>query len=170
MTLKLRPVGANDLAEVMRIQAECYPVSMQEPEDVVRSRIATAGHTSLLAHTDDGAACAYVFAYPGTLGKVTTLNDPFALPAAPDTLYIHDLAVPPSAAGRGLARQLVARLLTLAYEHRLAHAALVSVQGSQGFWERLGFSAAPAHGTGARVALASYPGGACYMARRLGSS
>jgi ribosomal protein S18 acetylase RimI-like enzyme len=167
MSLKLRPIGAHDLAGVMRIQAECYPPSMQEPEDVVLSRIDAAGHTSLVAHAENGAACAYVFAYPGRLGSVTELNRRFTLPFDADALYIHDLAVPETAAGQGLARKLVARLFTLASERRLAHAALVSVQNSQAFWERLGFAVTPARDANSLAALASYPGGACYMTRRL---
>jgi GNAT superfamily N-acetyltransferase len=114
MTLTLRPISAGDIADVMRIQAQCYPVSMQEPEDVVLSRIEAAGHTSLVAHAGNAGVCAYVFAYPGKLGGVTKLNRAFALPVNPDTLYIHDLAVPPGAAGKGLARKLVAGLVDLA--------------------------------------------------------
>jgi ribosomal protein S18 acetylase RimI-like enzyme len=168
MTLTLRAIRENDLGEVMRIQAQCYPASMQEAQDVVLSRIEAAGHTSLVAYyAGNEAVCAYVFAYSGILGAVTKLNRPFVLPAGPDTLYIHDLAVPPSAAGNGLARKLVAGLVHLARERRLAHAALVSVQDSQVFWERLGFAVTPPHSPASREALATYPGGACYMARRL---
>jgi ribosomal protein S18 acetylase RimI-like enzyme len=163
MTLTLRPISAGDIADVMRIQAQCYPVSMQEPEDVVLSRIEAAGHTSLVAHAGNAGVCAYVFAYPGKLGGVTKLNRAFALPVNPDTLYIHDLAVPPGAAGKGLARKLVAGLVDLAGARRLVHAALVSVQDSQAFWERLGFAVTQPDSPGSREALATYPGGACYM-------
>jgi hypothetical protein len=45
----------------------------------------------------------------------------------------------------------------------LRHSALVSVQDSRRFWESLGYAAADGDG----VALATYPAGALYMARRL---
>jgi GNAT superfamily N-acetyltransferase len=167
MILKLRQMCEGDLAEVMRIQAECYPTSMQEPEAVVLSRIAAAGGTSLVAHVE-GVACAYVVAYPSVQGGVTRLNHPFELPTEPDTLYIHDLAVPPGAAGRGLARKLVAGLVDRALARGLAHAALVSVQDSHAFWERLGFAVTHKHSQDALAALATYPGCALYMTRRLG--
>jgi GNAT superfamily N-acetyltransferase len=168
MIFKLRPICEDDLAEVMRIQAECYPTGMQEPEAVVLSRIVAAGDTSLVAHAGGHAVCAYVFAYPTMQGSLTRLNHPFKPAASPDTLYIHDRAVPPSAAGRGLARNLVAGLVDRALERGLGHAALVSVQDSHAFWERLGFVVEHGHGDGALDALATYPEGARYMTRRHG--
>ena len=45
----------------------------------------------------------------------------------------------------------------------LRHAALVSVQDSLGFWESLGY--APAAGD--EAALATYPGAAHYLTKRL---
>jgi ribosomal protein S18 acetylase RimI-like enzyme len=167
MIFKIRPIGEEDLADVMRIQAECYPSEMQEPEAVVLSRIVAAGGTSLVAHAGDKAVSAYVFAYPTMQGAVTRLNHPFTLPAGPDTLYIHDLAVPASAAGRGLARRLVAGLVDRARERGLVHAALVSVQDSHAFWERLGFAVETEHSPDGLAALATYPEGARYMTRRL---
>jgi ribosomal protein S18 acetylase RimI-like enzyme len=99
------------------------------------------------------------------LGKVTPLDAPFALPEAPDTLYVHDLAVAPRALGRGLARRLLAQLLDGARARGLRHSALVSVQGSQGFWAGLGYGVDAARPRCA--ALASYPGEARYMCRPL---
>ena len=149
--ITLRPIREDDLDAVLRVQAACYPPVMQEAADVVRARIR-----------------AYVFAYRSGKGAVTPLDAPFEVQEAGDTLYIHDLSVAPDAAGQGLARQLVERLLALAGAQGLGHCALVSVQDSQRFWERLGFREAACGDAAARQALASYPPVALYMCRGVG--
>jgi GNAT superfamily N-acetyltransferase len=160
--MRIVPMAPGDLADVLDVQAACYPPAMQEPAHVVLARLAASPGTVLVARDDDGV-CGYLFAYPSCLGKVTPLGGAFAVPAEPDTLYLHDLAVAPRAAGQGLARALVARLHANAAVRGLRHAALVSVQDSLGFWESLGY--APAAGD--EAALATYPGAAHYLTKRL---
>ena len=160
--MRIGPMARGDLADVLDVQAACYPPAMQEPAHVVLARLAASPGTVLVAR-DDAGVCAYLFAYPARLGKVTPLGGAFAVPAEPDTLYLHDLAVAPRAAGQGVARTLVARLHDDAAARGLRHAALVSVQDSLAFWQSLGY--APAAGDGA--ALATYPCPAQYMTKRL---
>ncbi|NIA54353.1 GNAT family N-acetyltransferase [Massilia sp. TW-1] len=155
-------MARDDLAGVLAVQAACYPPAMQEPAHVVLARLAASPRTVLVAR-DDAGVCAYLFAYPSRLGRVTPLGAPFAVAAEPDTLYLHDVAVAPRAAGQGVARRLVARLHDDAAVRGLRHAALVSVQDSLEFWESLGY--APAAGD--HAALATYPGAAHYMTKRL---
>ena len=158
----IRAIHEDDLDAVLRVQAACYPPAMQEPRAVVLSRLRAAGGTTLVA-VHGGSVCAYVFAYRSTTGAVTPLDAEFEVKENSDTLYIHDLSVAPAAAGLGIARQLVERLRLLAAGAGLTQCALVSVQDSQAFWERLGFHATACEGEGARLALASYPPGAIYM-------
>src|SRR3990167_8330312 len=87
--------------------------------------------------------------------------------ARPDTLYLHDMAVLPALAGRGLARALLEPLWHQAIARGLRRSALVSVQGSQGFWERHGYAAQPLHDAAQRQRLAAYGEGAVYMVRGL---
>jgi ribosomal protein S18 acetylase RimI-like enzyme len=166
MTVNLRPIREDDLAGIMLVQAACYPPSMQEPEDVILSRIRVAGDTSLAAVGDEGM-CGYLFAYPCMLGAASELGSRFVVAEDADTMYLHDLSVSPAAAGNGLARTLVGRLIELARERLLVHCALVSVQDTQQFWERLGFQAKPAPGPELRAVLGTYPGHARYMTRRV---
>ncbi|SDD38230.1 Predicted N-acetyltransferase YhbS [Massilia sp. PDC64] len=149
-----------DLDAVLAVQAACYPPAMQEAADVVRARLRASPDKVLVARDADGV-CAYLFAYPSRLGKVTPLGGAFAVPAAPDTLYLHDLAVAPRAAGQGVARRLVDAMLARA--GGLRHSALVSVQDTRRFWESLGYLPA----AGDEAALATYPAGALYMAKCL---
>lgn len=156
----------DDLDAVLAVQAQCYPAPMQEAAAVVQARLRAARPTTLVACDGaHGAVCAYVFAYPSRLGRVTALDAPFAPQPQPDTLYIHDLAVAPRAHGAGLGRRLVRRLFALARDAGLAHAALVSVQDTRRFWEGMGYEVDAQRPPCA--ALASYPGGALYMRRLL---
>jgi len=158
--MRLVPMAEADLDAVLAVQAACYPPAMQEAADVVRARLRASPDTVLVARDADGV-CAYLFAYPSRLGKVTALGGAFPVPQAPDTLYLHDLAVAPRAAGQGVARRLVDAMLARAGGMR--HSALVSVQESRRFWESLGYMAA----AGDAAALATYPGDALYMTKRL---
>lgn len=160
--MRIGAMVPGDLAGVLDVQAACYPPAMQEPAHVVLARLAASPRTVLVARDDDGV-CGYLFAYPSRLGKVTPLGGAFAVPAEPDALYLHDLAVAPRAAGQGVARRLVAWLHDDAASRGLRHAALVSVQDSLAFWDSLGY--VPAAGDDG--ALATYPGAAYYMTKRL---
>lgn len=160
MSATLRPILPTDLDAVLRIQAACYPVPMQEPAAVVAARIAAARDTCLVG-IDEGMVRGYLLAYPSRLGLVTDLNTPFSVAHQPDTLYLHDLAIAPCALGRGLARALVDDALQLARRLGLPHAALVSVQDSARFWHALGWreTSTPCAG------MHTYPPGALYMVR-----
>ncbi|MFK3737483.1 GNAT family N-acetyltransferase [Massilia sp. TN1-12] len=161
-SLQLRAMRDDDLDAVLAVQAACYPPAMQEAAAVVLARRRTAPATALVAG-DGAGVCAYLFAYPSLRGKATPLGGAFVLPDVPDTLYLHDLAVAPRALGQGLARRLVEHMHGAGAALGLAHAALVSVQDSRGFWEGFGYAAAHADA----AALASYPAGALYMTRPL---
>ncbi|WP_137173957.1 GNAT family N-acetyltransferase [Massilia sp. HP4] len=160
MQITVRPLQPADLEAVLRVQAACYPPSMQEAAGVLLARLAAAPATCLAACDADGV-CGYLFAYPSRLGRVTDLGAPFAVAPNADTLYLHDLAVDPRALGRGLARTLVADMLERGRGLGLAHAALVSVQDSTRFWSGFGFAARATNDPG----LLTYPPGAVYMAR-----
>jgi GNAT superfamily N-acetyltransferase len=159
-----------DLDAVLAVQAACYPPSMQEPAGVVLARLRAAPATTLVL-LDAGGICAYVFAYPSLLGRITPLHAAFAPAPDTDTLYVHDLAVHPRAHGMGLGRRLARSLFDTGRGQGLRHCALVAVLDARPFWESLGFAIANGlcrAGQGGE-ALASYPGEALYMSRLLGA-
>lgn len=153
-----------DLEGVLAVQAACYPVSMQEPAAVVLARLRAAPATTLVAGDRQGV-CAYVFAYPSKLGRITPLNAGYTPAPDADTLYLHDLAVHPRTHGQGLGRRLAQVLFAAAPGLGLKHGALVAVLDARPFWEKLGFSeTAPGQGAGA---MAGYRGEAVYMCRQI---
>ncbi|WP_221227670.1 GNAT family N-acetyltransferase [Rhodocyclus tenuis] len=166
LPISLRVMTAVDIDGVVAVQRLCYPPAMNEPAAIIRSRLATAPAFAWVAASDAGI-CAYLVGYPSLLGKVTALGGGFVVPAAPDCLYLHDLAVAPRALGRGVAGALLRLARDAASAAGFSRAALVSVQDSLAFWQKQGFSAGPALTPQQRVNLASYPPPAFYLSCRI---
>ncbi|AYM94855.1 GNAT family N-acetyltransferase [Acidovorax sp. 1608163] len=166
--LEVRPLQTHDLPALMAVQRAAYGEGFMESAEVFTRRLASPVNCSL-ALLADGQLCAYLAAYHSVQGKVTPLHGDFEPPAgtAPDTLYLHDMAVLPGMAGRGLAQALLKPLWERAQQHGLRHTALVSVQGSQGYWARHGYAEHALQDAVQRQRLATYGEGATYMVRRL---
>ena len=161
-----RALTVDDLPGLLAVQHACYGEGFVEGAEVFARRIASPAQCSLVLE-EGGRVCAYLAAYDSVLGKVTPLHGDFEPVQQPDTLYLHDMAVLPQLAGRGLARALLDPLWRQAQARGLRQSALVSVQGSQGFWERQGYAAQPLHDAAQRQRLAAYGAGAVYMVRGL---
>ena len=167
----MRALALHHLPGLLAVQRACYGDALVESAEVFARRLASPANCSLVVEVD-GQVGAYLAAYHSVQGKVTPLQGDFESAAAPgtaDTLYLHDLAVLPQLAGRGLAQALLAPLHRQALEHGLRHAALVSVQGSQPFWVRQGYMVQTLVQALQRAQLASYGTGAVYMVQQLGS-
>ena len=163
----IRPMRRGDLPAVLAIQAEAYVTETLETEATIRSRFETCPDTAWVAEAEHGV-CAYLVGYRSLVGKVTPLDGDFAPQARGDSLYLHDLAVSTRANGRGLGPALVAAALDHARGQGLRYSALVSVQGSKGFWERLGYAAEHRLAQQQAANLATYAGPAFYMVMQLG--
>lgn len=106
----------------------------------------------------------YGLAHPWRLNAAPKL-DAFleSLPAAPDCLYLHDVAVLPEGRGRGAALAYVVYLEGLARKLGLGHLALVSVYGTVPLWEKAGFKTVLA----GAPPLPSYGPAAAYMIKKI---
>lgn len=156
----------DDLACVVAIQAGCYHPHYLEDEATLRARLDGFADTAWVAEGTAGVD-AYLVAYRSVVGKITPLGAHFQSAAQADCLYLHDLAVSSAAAGAGLGPALVSHALAAARQERLANAALVSVQGSEAFWERLGFQVMAPLAPHEQRHLATYPGAGVYMVQSL---
>ncbi|GKS86326.1 GNAT family N-acetyltransferase [Acidovorax sp. SUPP1855] len=163
---RARPLAAADLPGLLQVQRACYGEGFEESHAVFLRRLASPAQCSL-ALERDGHLGAYLAAYRSLRGKVTPLHGDFEAAEAPDTLYLHDMAVAPALAGQGLAQVLLAEAWAAARSEGLRHSALVSVQGSQGYWARHGYAPAPLQDAAQRARLATYGEGAVYMVRDL---
>lgn len=166
MTGAPRALTPADLPALLAVQRACYGDAYVESAEVFARRLASPANCSLVPE-HEGRVAAYLAAYHSLLGKVTPLHGDFDAVPAPDTLYLHDMAVLPACAGRGLARALLTRLLPRARAAGLRHTALVSVQGSQAYWARQGYAAHLVQDAAQQRHLDSYGAGAVYMAQAL---
>ncbi|WP_218156582.1 GNAT family N-acetyltransferase [Polaromonas sp. OV174] len=165
----VRLMRPGDLASVAAIQADSYHPHYLEDDATLRARLNEFPDTAWVAQGPAGV-CAYLVAYRSVLGKITPLGGHFHSPALPNCLYLHDLAVSTAAAGQGLGPALVSHALAVARQEGLAYCALVSVQGSQAFWQRLGFRATTLDDPRERQHLATYLGAAVYMTQALAAN
>lgn len=163
---RVRPLAVTDLPGLLAVQLACYGAGFVESGEVFAARLASPANCSLVLERA-GVVCAYLAAYRSVMGKVTPLHGGFEAVPQPDTLYLHDMAVLPGCAGQGLARALLQPMWEGARGQGLGHTALVSVQGSQTYWERQGYAVQPLADAAQRERLASYGDGAVYMVRAL---
>ncbi|GAB3765726.1 GNAT family N-acetyltransferase [Ramlibacter monticola] len=130
-----------DLPALMEIAAAAHP-DFPEDEAVFaeRLRLFPAGCRTLVGAR--GRLYGYVLSHPWQEALPVPLDSLLAtLPARPETLYLHDLALLPGARGSGAAGEVVRELLGLARGLGLHSVSLVAVSGSAGFWGRQGFEA-----------------------------
>lgn len=169
MSALLRPAKPADVQAVMALQALAYGPALLEPATVMARRLASAAGRCWLAEDADGP-CAYLLTHRTRLGHVTPLGGDFDSVADADSLHLHDLAVAPRAAGRGLGGRLVTQALQCAAREGLAWSSLVAVQGSQAFWQARGYAAGLTVLTAHEAAhLAGY-GAAVYMTRAVAAA
>ena len=162
----IRTLEPRDLPGLLAVQRACYGEGFVESAKVFARRLASPANCSLAAE-QGGRIVGYLAAYRSVLGKVTPLHGGFDTVDAPDTLYLHDMAVLPAYAGQGIARALLAPLLHGARGEGLRHSALVAVQGAQGYWARHGYAPWALHDMAQRQRLAGYGADAVYMAMKL---
>lgn len=165
-SLRVRPLTAADLPELLQVQCACYGEDFAESGEVFARRLASAAQCSL-ALEQAGRMRAYLAAYRSRMSKITPLHGDFEAVEAADTLYLHDMAVHPDAAGLGMAQALLSSLWDRARAEGLRHTALVSVQGSRGYWERHGYAVHALADPQQQQRLDSYGEGALYMSRPL---
>lgn len=161
---QVRPMRADDLDAVLRIQALCYTAFDPESADAMDAKRRHAAASCWVAERE-GRVAGYLLALPWRALDAPALDSVIdGLPDAADCLYLHDLAIDPAARGGGVGAALVERFLSHLRAGPWPRAALIAVQGSTGFWARHGFGAVTPTPALAHK-LADYGPGATYMLR-----
>lgn len=159
-----RPMTKADLPAIEAIALQVHP-AYPESDAVFLERLALypqGCHVLVRGRSIDG----YLLSHPWHRDSPPGLDSLLgALPADPDCLYIHDLALLPGARGHGDAAIIVERLAAVAKRDRLPALALIAVSGTSAFWSRQGFVAQDAPKLAAK--LASYDPDARLMLRRV---
>ena len=164
-SITIRPLLPEDLAEVTRIQEECYRDDLIEAADSFAAKISAKPSFCFIAE-HEGEAQGYVIALPWISGKTLELDSSdYAVPANADCVYIHDVAVCPPARSFGAAGLLLDAVLNAAERAGFKKTCLVAVQGAASYWERHGFEVSTLEAS-SHQKLAKYGDGARYMVRK----
>lgn len=151
-----------DLGRVLEIQANSYPPEILESEEAFAKRISLFPNGCKVVE-EKGEITAYLICHPWKSGTIPSLScSDLELPPTSDVLHIHDVAVSPSARGRGIASLLAEEASRLASAHVYQTITLVAVQEAHKFWQRHGYVDAELVDVSA---LAHYASGARYMKR-----
>lgn len=156
----------SDIGNVLRIQAEAYTDVMQESETVFRSRFLSAPGTAWVVERER-SLCAYLVAYKSAPGIVSPWGSEFSHSENASALYIHDLALGVAARGLRMGQWLVEQMMVQARLLEMEAIALVSVQNSKTFWQKMGFDTCVTLNPDQQQNLDTYAGDAFYMLRKL---
>ena len=134
-----RAMRDDDLPTVNRIADRVHP-NFPESDAIPVERLALYP-AGCLALEINGDVMGYAVSHPWRAGSPPSLDSLLGrLLDAPDTYYVHDLALLPEARGTGAAAQAVALLIAQAGHEGLPGITLIAVNNSAGFWQRHGFS------------------------------
>ncbi|KKB08334.1 hypothetical protein VE26_14745 [Devosia chinhatensis] len=159
-----RAMTGYDLGAVFAIANQVHP-GFFEAEEVLAEKFDLYRNGCYLLEVGERPA-GYVLSHPYSLGDLPPLNQKLgALPANPDTYYIHDLALLRLTRGVGAAGRIVAALTKHAGAMGFASMSLVAVNQSQPFWAGQGF--VEAHRDALAGKLAAYEPEARYMVKQL---
>jgi len=138
----LREINDRDWPSVDRLQRMAYSAELLEGIDALQSIGQRSPKTCLLA--EDSEPLGYLIAHPWMAEDLPPLNVVLPeIPTGAQTWFLHDLALSPAARGRGIARELVETGFAAGRALGLRDAALLSVQGSEFFWQKFGFRTRP---------------------------
>ncbi len=159
-----RPMTTGDLAAV-QILADTIHVDHPEEPHVFAERLRLYPQGCRVLDVD-ARLIGYALTHPWRYGEPPALNSSLGqLPSDATTYYVHDVALLPEARGKGYAIAIGDWLIRHAGQGGFPNLSLVAVNGSQPFWERLGFEGAVIPGLEAK--LLSYGPDAVLMVRDL---
>ena len=168
MAVDIRMMTAADLPAVMDIQAACHTMATVESKQSLQAKLSASPSTCLIAQLDRSVV-GYLISLPWEFASPPVLNAPTCqLPASPNCLHLHDLAVTPRARQFGAGRTLVQAALAQVKTQQLKRASLISIRDSAPFWRRHGFRTV-LQSEPLKAVLSTYGDGVVYMERALDS-
>ena len=136
---RIRTITTDDICSIHAIQSRCYPTSLQESVQTLRSKCDVSPLSCWLVE-NNSCIQAYLITHPWLKETLPAFNQSLqALPTQADVLFLHDLAIDPSARNQGIARTLLRHAFLWAISQNLRKATLIAVQGTQRFWQHHGF-------------------------------
>lgn len=131
----------SDWLHVDRIQKLAYAQYLLEDLNVLKEKANVPGHFCFLV-VEPGSedVIGYVLAHPYPEEKIPSLNTSQLVTSATDVrnVFLHDMALDPSCAGKGLGKRVISQLLEKVREQGYKSMTLVAVQSSDKFWNKAG--------------------------------
>lgn len=159
----IRPMQPQDLAEIVRIQARCYTEITPESAESLADKQRLGAETCWVVCTGT-QLLGYVLALPWHSHYLPPLNARLdERPAICDCIYLHDLAIDPTAHSLGLGTRLINHVFNSAANQGWKKLILIAIQGSQSYWQRYGFNSIAPYSESMQEKLASYGETATYM-------
>lgn len=158
----IKPMNPEDLTAMLDIQTACYTEITPESKESLASKLMSSPSTCFVAYQND-CLIGYLISLPSLFSSPFKLNALHTqLDETPDCLYLHDLAISPSARGLGVAAALIEQFFKQFNTSSFQQACLIAIQHSVPFWSRYGFTPAPTDVL-SKEKLASYGSDATYM-------
>jgi hypothetical protein len=159
-----RQAKNSDLAVIDRIADSIHTGLPERPEVFAEKR--RLFPPGCLVLDSLGVTVGYGISHPWRLKNIPSLDSFLEkLPANPDCIYIHDVAILPEARGQDAAGSYVQAMVAAALQLRLDFLALVSVYNTDVLWARYGFEIVSDDFLADK--LSSYGKTAKYMVRNL---
>jgi GNAT superfamily N-acetyltransferase len=143
MAAVVRSMLFEDLSGVTVVQSVAYTAKFWEhPSTFLGKWVSHPAGCFVAVLAEELALSGYAITHPWTItAPPPSLNAGIShnLPLHPDCLYIHDVAVHPSARGAGVSRLLFDKVCAHAGTLALKTITLVAVDGAATYWAKLGF-------------------------------
>ena len=130
---KIRAAIKSDYSDIAEIGTKSYCNQYYEGDESFLSKIDGCPAGCFVADLD--GVVGYAISFPYLVGKSFPIDSFFVLVENQNCWYIHDVCVAEDFRGMGIARMLVSKVIETGWNVMC----LTAVQGSEGFWERLGF-------------------------------
>ena len=132
-----RAISINDWPIILEIQKQAYPQINLESEIVLASKVDISPDTCWVIEYR-GTIVGYLLAHPWVYGDFPELNYKMTtIPQNANIFYIHDFALRPDL--HGIGAFVVTMALQVARQKGYKKSALIAVQGSSMFWEKMGY-------------------------------
>lgn len=162
-----RPAALVDIAAIYDIQCIAH-ADHPEARDVLLERLELCPQ-GCFVFGKRGTISGYLLSHPWRRFSPPQLDRKLGeIPGEADSWYLHDLALLPGTRGSGAGAKVAKLLAEQARQAGYRTVALVSVNGSQGFWERQSFAVHRDEMLSAK--LSGYGSEAVYMERDLNSA
>lgn len=131
-----------DVSEIFRISKIIHP-DLPEREETFAEKIALSPSTSFVLCSETSIR-GYAITYPWRMNDMPPLDKLFKeIPADATVLYLHDVALLPSARGLGHVEEVLTIMSAAGRRLGLTEMTLAAVYGSEAAWFRYGFRRSP---------------------------